>query len=905
MTWHFVDTNGTFRLENADQTSYLYFPLVNEAGMMSAITPTLHGDSKIDQHHFLTLPVSVEDLHNTRSPRDVWFFVEGHGPWSVAGNSARQIADRWTAHADRVTVEAGLLWHKVVRESGRLPLRAEILNFVPAGDDRVELMRVSLTNSGETPMRLTPTGAVPIFGRSADNLRDHRHVTALLHRVVCDRYGVVVRPTMSFDERGHTPNTTTYAVLGVDENGAPPQGFFPRLSDFIGEGGTLDWPQAVVQNLPPTHTVGDTDEGNEAIGALRFAPVVLAPGETRTWVFILAVWDDETTTPQALIERFGRPQLVAEWLERTRAYWSARVDALRLHTPEERFNLWVRWVAVQPTLRRLFGNSFLPYHDYGRGGRGWRDLWQDVLTLLLLEGEEVADDLLAHFAGVRLDGSNATIIGHRPGEFKADRNNIPRVWMDHGAWPLLTVRLYIDQSGDLDFLLREQVYFKDAFTHRARRLDETWQPEQGTLQRDAAGNVVRGSVLEHLLVQHLTAWHHVGEHGMILLEGADWNDGLDMARERGESVAFSAMYAWNLRQLAELVDALAARGHTHFDLLEELLPLLHPLDDASPAAKRARLTAYFDRVSRTVSGRKIAVAAEDLAARLRAMSAALAERIRTQEWIADGDGWFNGYYDDHGRRVEGRWPDHVRMTLTGQVFTLMGGVADEAQVDGALASADRYLWDEAVGGYRLNTNFHEVKLDLGRAFGFAFGHKENGAMFSHMAVMFANALYRRRRAAAAWRVLERLYRHAQDFPVSRMYPGIPEYVDPRGRGMYPWLTGSASWYVMTLIQWAYGVRGVWGDLLFDPQLLPEQFDEQGNAEIETRFSQWRLRVRYHNPQRLPPERYRVQSVMLNGKPLSHEQGRISRAVLHMLPTEQVHLFDVVLEDMGNTAKMTS
>jgi cellobiose phosphorylase len=119
----------------------------------------------------------------------------------------------------------------------------------------------------------------------------------------------------------------------------------------------------------------------------------------------------------------------------------------------------MKWVAVQPVLRRLFGNSFLPYHDYGRGGRGWRDLWQDCLALLVMEPQPVRDLLVSSFGGVRIDGSNATIVGARPGEFVADRNNIPRVWMDHGAWPYLTTRLYIDQTGDLAFLLQEQAYF--------------------------------------------------------------------------------------------------------------------------------------------------------------------------------------------------------------------------------------------------------------------------------------------------------------------------------------------------------------------------------------------------------------------------------------------------------------
>ena len=65
-TWNFIDDDGTFMLQAPHRTSALYFPLVNEAGMMSAVTPLLNGDSKTGQNTFLTLPVSVEDLHNTR-----------------------------------------------------------------------------------------------------------------------------------------------------------------------------------------------------------------------------------------------------------------------------------------------------------------------------------------------------------------------------------------------------------------------------------------------------------------------------------------------------------------------------------------------------------------------------------------------------------------------------------------------------------------------------------------------------------------------------------------------------------------------------------------------------------------------------------------------------------------------
>ncbi len=113
------------------------------------------------------------------------------------------------------------------------------------------------------------------------------------------------------------------------------------------------------------------------------------------------------------------------------------------------------------------------------------------------------------------------------------------------------------------------------------------------------------------------------------------------------------------------------------------------------------------------------------------------------------------------------------MTLTGQVFTLMGGVATDDQAREIIRAADRYLLDQQVGGYRLNTDFGEVLLNLGRAFGYAFGHKENGAMFSHMAVMYANALYRRDFVQEGFQVLDGIYRQSVNFPVEPHVPGDP------------------------------------------------------------------------------------------------------------------------------------
>ena len=58
-----------------------------------------------------------------------------------------------------------------------------------------------------------------------------------------------VTPTMSFDERGHRPNGTTYFGCGYDEVGEAPEDFYPTVQDFIGEGGNFERPEAVVKNF--------------------------------------------------------------------------------------------------------------------------------------------------------------------------------------------------------------------------------------------------------------------------------------------------------------------------------------------------------------------------------------------------------------------------------------------------------------------------------------------------------------------------------------------------------------------------------------------------------------------------------------------------------------------------------
>lgn len=903
--WKYVDEQGTFRLEGPEQTSYLYFPLVNEAGMMSSISPLLQGDCKTGQNTFALIPVSQEDLHNAKSARNFWLIVNDREVWSVAGNSSAQIAKRFDGtRGEKVILESGFLWHKVTRESGEMGLKAEITSFVPVTGDAVELMKVTITNVGQKKVKISPIAAIPIYGRSADNLRDHRHVTSLLHRIQATNHGVVVKPTLSFDERGHTCNQVSYGVLGAEGEGIRPTGYYPILEDFIGEGGCLEWPESIVKNRAPRCFAGDVFEGYEAVGGLRFREQELEQGESMCCILAITI-DPAGTNLDWVAERYLSTDKFNEQLERNREFWAEKLGKVSFARGNTDFNYWMKWVTLQPILRRIYGCSFLPHHDYGRGGRGWRDLWQDCLGLLLTEPEAVRKLLFNNYAGVRFDGSNATIIGSKPGEFIADRNNIARVWMDHGAWPFLTTKLYIDQTGDIGFLLEEQSYFKDAQICRSRERDNSWSREEGCSQLDRQGSLYRGTILEHLLLQHLTPFFNVGMHNIIKLEGADWNDGLDMADENGESTAFTALYGSNLSELCDLLRHLEANGNVkEVEIASELFLLLDtlgvPIEYNSAEQKHRRLTQYYDTCRRYVSGERKKVKIQALIGDLEHKAGFIASHIREQEWVCnqEGFGWYNGYYDNHRQRVEGDHPKGTRMTLTGQVFTIMGGIAAGEQVKQIISSADRYLLDERLGGYRLNTDFGEVKTDLGRCFGFAYGHKENGAVFSHMAVMYAYALYRRGFAKAGFKVLDLLFRHCSDFEKSRIYPGIPEYINQRGRGMYHYLTGSASWMMLTVITQMYGVRGEIGDLAIEPKLCKEQFDSSGIAGVNLWFANRQIEVLYKNTEGLDPEEYSIKALKINGQEKEFAMGgskiRIPRSEIRLFPEGEILRIEVEL-----------
>lgn len=103
---------------------------------------------------------------------------------------------------------------------------------------------------------------------------------------------------------------------------------------------------------------------------MQFKDLTLAPGATKDFVIVIGIAGNEQEARSAF-QKFNSSAKFNEAFEKNKGFWFEKSHSLHFQT-EIAFNAWIQWVTIQPVLRRIFGCSFLPDDDYGKGGKGWR-----------------------------------------------------------------------------------------------------------------------------------------------------------------------------------------------------------------------------------------------------------------------------------------------------------------------------------------------------------------------------------------------------------------------------------------------------------------------------------------------------------------------------------------------------
>ena len=522
--------------------------------------------------------------------------------------------------------------------------------------------------------------------------------------------------------------------VAVQQDGVSATG---SRAEFIGRNRSLRRPRA----LELTQLGAAFGAAADPCGAWQ-VPLELAANAECELVFLLGAARDGEHA-QALVH--GRAAAAAE-LARVRTFWQEQLTRITVQTPDASMNRVMNgWLPYQVISSRLWGRS--GYYQSG-GAYGFRDQLQDTVSLLSLD-PALAREQILRCAAHQFEAGDVLHWWHPPlGRGVRTRSSDDLLWL---PWAVCE---YVEATGDVALLDVESPFVQG----RALEPGEASHYDVFETTRTTA------SLHEHC-VRALDCSLRLGAHGLPLMGGGDWNDGMDGVGEqgRGESVWLAFFLAHVLRRYAALA---ARRGERE---------------------QAERFSAHARR---------------------------LAQAIDAQAW--DGH-WYLRAYDDNGTALGAASGDECQIDLLPQSWAVLSDVVDrERQRQAVTAAMDRLVHEDDGVVQLFDPPFDKGPLQPGYIKGYLPGTRENGGQYTHAAVWLGMALARLGRHDDAWRLFDLINpassaqtsAQVQKYRTEPYVVAADVYWNPahRGRGGWTWYTGSAGWLYRFGLQCILGLQ---------------------------------------------------------------------------------------------------
>lgn len=546
-------------------------------------------------------------------------------------------------------------------------------------------------------------------------------------------------------------------------------GFTGDRQEFLGVKGSVYNPRGADSRLS-----GNTGVCYDSCGAIQISEAI-GPGECRTVIFALGQSSDKNQI--ASLKRKYQDVFQADMeLDKVNAHWEKLLGTIQVKSRNRAIDILVNgWLLYQTISCRLYARA--AFYQCG-GAFGFRDQLQDTLALQIADPQTLRRQILIA-CGRQFEEGDVQHWWHPPsGTGVRTRISDDLLWLPYA------VVVYIRSTGDYSILLETVPYIKGALLDENRH-DIMFTPEISERS---------GSVYEHCkkTIQHT----RFGKHGLPLMGGGDWNDGMNEVGIGG--LGESVWLGWFL-----------------YAILEEFIPLCQHEGDSAYAAE------------------------------LEQMKETLRQSIEEHCW--DGEWYLRAFYDD-GTRLGSRDNNECRIDSISQSWSVIshGGRKERTLI--AMQSAWRYLVKEEDSiSLLLTPPFDKTTRNPGYIKNYYPGIRENGGQYTHAAVWLAiaaamlkdykmtytlfcmlNPIHITEKRRNALRYEKEPYVMIADISLGPPYTG---------RGGWSWYTGSAGWMYQGLVFWLLGIRKECDTLIIDPA-TPASFGDfsvlyrYGTAEYE-------------------------------------------------------------------------
>ena len=655
-------------------------------------------------------------------------------------------------------------------------LKTEVTFFVPQNYTG-EVQQVVLTNEGSTEKNFSLYSFAEwcLWDAQDDCTNFQRNFSTGRVEVVDS---TIYHKTEYRDRRDH------FAFYTVNDT---IDGYDTDRDSFIGLYNVFHNPQVV-----------EADKANNSFAdgwspiASHYKKITLAPGETKTLVFILGYVEmpvaekfeaDGKTINKVkalqLMEQYNTPEKVAAGLAELKATWDKLLGILNVNTPDDKVNRMVNiWNQYQCMVTFNLSRS-ASYFESGIGrGMGFRDSNQDVLGFVHQIPDRARERIIDIASTQFPDGG--CYHQYQPLTKKGNAD-IGGDFSDDPLWLILSVSAYIKETGDWT-ILDEMVPYDNDMS-------------------------IAQTMLDHLKVSFYHIVENLGPHGLPLAMRADWNDCINLS-------CFSDTPGESFQTYTN--PKFAAEG------------------GYSKVAESAFVAALFTYAGPNYVEILKHLGKDDEAAKAQAEIDKMMANMMEHAW--DGD-WFLRAYDANGKKMGSKECEEGQIFIEPQGFAIMSGL-DEDVTKKTLKAIDERL-NTQHGLVLNNPAFTKYYVEYGEISTYPGGYKENAGIFTHnnawiiCAAAYAGEgdqafKYYSEIAPAFTEETSDLHK-TEPYVYGQMIGGkdagsdIGQTGKNFGQGKNSWLTGTAAWNMVAISQYILGVQADFDGLKIDPS-IPAAWD---------------------------------------------------------------------------------